>query len=724
MSTPFIKTIRQSGGTFYSFSSSSEDLNFLLNDSEERSFAFSKFVLLNLPDESRPTAKKENYIQYDAIPGAFTQVDGKTPDVKLAESFQNYCLNLETILTNDDAYSIKNKRSVNERVFFKWLKELGALRFRQANDFEKSVNATGARFVEEIDSDFAYNKVVQYIGEIDMINATKLNKNSYTEVYVHVPISHGNSKTVLFNTINDENYLQNKAYQYAPQSALDAPYIFGRNANDDHPVGLSTKAIYDSESSTFITNKYTLKKEITENDGSTRFINGWYYDFPLSNSYVTSKDFSDQHNDNLKIIGSDEYIGKEVNVSRSRLDGISIDFDEQNYRDIVSDPNIDNFAEYAQSRFGSAFQFNAVLVYYDVYEKATPTDRTTNLFGVLFLDKPTSTSGGGSTINRLSKYKPNEVTGDNGNAWGLKINLKLDLNANDAQIETIVNEYNTYSMELFLESMTELKKLTDSLDTTNEQFVKLNDKILEIEDYVYRTQNVTDISTKYAEMQKLISDNFSVFSSNQDLINLINKAFTDINNIYNNKTSVEIAYNLDVLDDGYGIRFENLNSKKVISHALQNYDLNAKTVYSIVNDFSIELNKHVLKLPVTKYSNMVHIEENGYTNEQNFILTRDINILFDDTLNQWKKGQTYRVGFGTTYLPTSDTNFNINFYTDATDRKRNGVAYGVKMNIINIGDFIFKFKKYNLNLVDAYIPPIIDITCVDEIKMLFTFNIY
>ena len=725
--SPFIRQVRQSGGTLYIFNSSSEDLNFLINESEERSFVWSKFVLLDIPDEIRPTAKRENYIQYDAIPGSFDNTLNVTADNKLAESFQNYCLNLETLLTQDNRYDVDLKRTVSERVFFKWIKELGALRFRQATDTEVSGNVDGARFVEvDRTADNEYKKVVQYIGEIDMVNSNKHETNSYSEVYVHVPISHGNTKSVLFNTIEDNNYRQNTTYQYAPPNPINAPYLVGRQPSDVHPVGLNTLAYYDSPANTFDAATYTLNKEEIELDGTRRFVQGWFYENPISHSYKTGERFSDQQNDRLRIVGKAPYVGRNINIIRSRLDGISLDFNESSYYNIVTNPSVTSFSEYNQTNSAAPFQFNAVLLYYDVFERTNPEDKVSNLFGVLFLNKPIARSAGGSTIPRLSKFKPNPITGDNGNAWGLKVNLKLDVNASDTQIETVVNEYNTFSMELFLEAMSELKRTGSSLDTINTQFIKFKEKVEELEDYTFRKQNVTELWTKYEELQEMIQSNFEVFNSNTELVNLINRAFTEIQNIYNNETSIEVAYNLDVINTGFGLREDRINNKKKLSSTLQEYFIRRNPVFSIPDDFSIANNRHELIIPNEQYTQLIRIEEPGFPRYQDkYSLSRNVRVYIDDTFIQWKRGQKLRVSFGNNYKSASDgIPINFDFYTDAVDRKNTGSNYNVRLNTgFDITDSIFNFKKIQGTGVERFVPPIIEFTCINETELIFIVEI-
>jgi hypothetical protein len=98
---------------------------------------------LRIPQIGEPDSlATDNKIQF-AAPGETPLIEGLNPDnnVNLAESFQNYALNLESLLLSRPAYKKNERLTVSERVFWKWLKELGAIRFQDANALEKnSVN--------------------------------------------------------------------------------------------------------------------------------------------------------------------------------------------------------------------------------------------------------------------------------------------------------------------------------------------------------------------------------------------------------------------------------------------------------------------------------------------------------------------------------------------------------------------------------------------------------
>jgi hypothetical protein len=74
------------------------------------------------------------------------------------------------------------------------------------------------------------------------------------------------------------------------------------------------------------------------------------------------------------------------------------------------------------------FEFNAVLIYYTVYNSTGDTALATNLLGILFLDNPTGTTanigGDGIQIPSLEKLQSN-VTGF-GTSYSFRLNIKTD----------------------------------------------------------------------------------------------------------------------------------------------------------------------------------------------------------------------------------------------------------------------------------------------------------
>jgi len=194
--TAFIKPIQNNKSIFYTFKSAEGDIMSTFNH-DQKKFRFSKFVLLNIPAMGVPNGI-ENKMQFLA-PGETPIIEGihsTDYNKNLAESFQNYCLNFESLLLSRDDYNNELRRTVGERVFWKWMKETGAMRFIETegniSDEEKdfSVLGTEKRFTEEKELPSGspavteYTKVVQYVGEIDVVLSRK-GTNAYSMIYVY-----------------------------------------------------------------------------------------------------------------------------------------------------------------------------------------------------------------------------------------------------------------------------------------------------------------------------------------------------------------------------------------------------------------------------------------------------------------------------------------------------------------------------------------------------------
>ena len=716
---PFIKPIRLQGGTFYTFSSSSEDLGFSFNN-DDKKFRFSNYVLLNIPDIKTATAN-ENFLQFDAVPGAFSIDGSKSLNTYISESFQNYALNLETMISSADTYDPDVDRTVSERVFFKWLKEIGGIRFREADSTEASDPTFGVQYVEENES-LIYNQVVKYIGEIDIVNNVRNKDNAYTEVYIHIPSSHGAQPSVLFTSVADANYAVNAEITNNPIDPLNLRYIFGRSVSDTQPAGLDFEAAFDSELGVYGAESPTAGLSppasfFVYDAVSTTYVPPspafpWWYPTAKANTYFLEKTyFTDPTNDKFRI--QDVTPGKTVDFVRSRLDGISVQFNEDVYADIAANGDINSFGELSESGLSTGFEFNAVLVYYELYDPLNPADSTKNLFGVLFLDNVDPISGGGGEIPRLEKFKPNTLTGDNGNAYSLKINLKFDVNADDAAVETTINDYNTFSLELYIDVLNELKETTRIFQDLSAQMAEMKLLLDETRGLVLDTVDVTTINTKLTALETQVTESQAIFASNSQLLSLINRNYSEILNIYNNNTSLTVAYNLDVIKQGTGITVDRTSNQFIkISSSNQAFTLTSKPRVSIVSDFVSTPSRYSFTPELMNYSNYLKITD-GSTGVQ-FNVDKDIVLFIKDTPTKWAAGQRFRISFKNGLdMSNTNGNFNLLIYSDSLDTLDTGFTYSAQIGFVSWEEFEAKNGK-----------PLIELICIDPLTYDFDIDIF
>ena len=442
--TPFVKRMRTNGGTIYTFSSSVEDIGLNINE-RNNIVKISHFALLNIPQINEPQNIEENRFNVNAIPGAFEYNQG-SPNIKdgrvlIAESFQNYALNLEANLLNREDYEPTLVRTVTERVFWKWLKETGAVRWIP------DVSASGTQYWSEpVDADgsLGYNSVVKYIGLVSAGNSRTDTFGTYNETYVLVPTSHGQTDAY-FQVIEDDNYYH--GMEIEPTAPNEN--ILGRAGYTlPHPDGLDYRAYYDMmDSSTHITANGNIWN--TYYDLSTgSWTPGWWYSADgrdpgyggsVDNVYLTdtSAYMSDKvyHTD----LRYQDGVLNTVDFRRSRVDCISLVTDLDKLKLIYSDTALTYDKMAIQYAINDNFDFNTILLYYTVYNSTMDQVLGVNLLGVLFIDAPNGNSSNigfdGITIPSIEKIQTS--AGGFGTSYSFRLNIKTDTMVDDTQLPIV-----------------------------------------------------------------------------------------------------------------------------------------------------------------------------------------------------------------------------------------------------------------------------------------------
>lgn len=686
--TPLIKPVQDKKGIFYNFQSALEDINITLSNSEN-AVRFSKFVLLRIPEIGEPnTLVTDNKIQF-AAQGETSIIEGLNPDnnVNLAQSFQNYALNMEALLLNRPQYKKNEKLTVSERVFWKWLKETGGIRFQDANALEKNINVLGSesRFVEKTEVTSTYNRVAKYVGDIDVVNSLKSSQNSYTEVYIHVPTNVGTTPYVLFKSLADDNYYPGMTIANNAANPLNVEYLAGRNYNETHPFGLSMKGYYDLDDQSVVTQiKNTVTGSYTPGNWFTQTINNAYY------------------TDSIFGVASDQYIQKTSGLStveypRTKLDGISIDFDLANYKLASENQEIKVFSQFNDYVANRDFEFNAVLVYYDTYDpnnldaNNSPIDFKTNLYGVLFLDK-VQQDGLEFKIPAISKYKPDVLSKTNGNAFSFKLNLKLDTSIEDVKVERSINDYSTFSLELFTDVLTEFKNLQSRFTDKLLDLETLQQEVTTLKDLLLNTSDTAELSARLSTIETSLAANNAIFDNTKAIVNMISNVNTKVESITTGDSNVTISYDLNLVRPNHGIAVNrNIPNRISIENINQEYNISNNSITNLFLNNIIELSRF------TNY--IVHSNPGN-----SILLVNDLQLFIDDSIVSWKKGQVMRLVFDEEII--TDV-FDIKIYTD-------------KLNIMNAGSYGVQIASLNdLDFTPSLNKPIFDIICINDNQLAF-----
>lgn len=688
--TPFIRPIQTRKGIFYGFQSALEDLTLTFNNNTTSKSRFSHFVALRIPEIGTPdTLETDNKLQFGAQ-GESALIEGINADqnVNLAQSFQSYALNLEALLVSRPEYKREEKLTVAERVFWKWLKEFGALRFREANNLERNLDALGTtlRYVEETETDSTYKRVVQYVGEIDVVNNRRNKDNSYIEIYCHIPTNVGNTPYVLFDSFADDNYKENMTITHDPDDPLNIEYLSGRRFDDVHPFGLSVNAYYDLDDGSIQT---SVTDEIT-NPGSLS--PGRWFNKTINNSYYTDEVFGDAGN--LRIEKTNGPVT--IEYLRSNLDGIMIDFNLDNYRLASENPEIRSFNQFNDYVANKDFEYNAILIYYDVFDPnnldadGNPIDIETNLYGILFLNK-IEQSGLEFQIPTTAKYKPNPLDKINGNAFAYKANIKIDNSVENVFVEKSINDFSTFSLDLFVDVLSEFRDIQQQYNDKIVELEQLRQEVEGVKDLLINSEDQSEIKLRLNNIENSLEANQAIFDNTDSFNQLIESISDRVNDIVEGNTPLEISYNLDLVRSGDGIFVDRSVPNRIsINNTTQNFNISND---SITNVFENQF------LPLSKFTNYYRHEA-----DDSIVLVKDHEIFIDDTKVKWAKGQTLRLVFEDEFIPDI---YDIKIYTDAAGLTGNG-EYGKLIAILNDTDFTPSDNK-----------PIFDIVCVNQNPLTF-----
>jgi len=576
LKTPYLKKFNTDGGTLYVFPSVSLDLTKTFASSDY-DFKFSHFACLNIPDVCNGvyTDGDEKGLYITSLMGQWgeDELDATSANNSISENFQNYIMNFETAILNgegdNDDYDPDILTTVSEKIFWNWLQKVGAIKFNESHT---------AELYDEL-----YDRTVQYIGNIDVMNVAEVNGDVFEEIYIHIPSSVGASTSVIFRTgemTDTKNYL-NKNY---PLGQNTGEYIIGSEDRPEGNVGDNTK--------------YGL----------------------------TRKMFTD--------------IDTAANVYKGDI-GHTIDFRDSSYD---GGEGINNM----NAKSVEDFEFNTVLIYYDIYEKTETSNVkrvATNLYGVLFLDNVKEINNR-IFIQRYPKKK--ETVYGNGNSYALKLDLKIDtLGDADYTNNEVSGSESTTSMNLYMRSMEKLQNCIDIFYTLRTEIVKLSGRVDALENAVMGIDSVNAIKEDINRLYDLCDGNAIIDTST--ILGLIDKNTKRLDTIMNGGKDLKLQFDTDVLQPGSGIGLEK-SQNKVVINAEQKYSIN--TVYNglstndeeITEDNPIDSTAElkVCRIPLKPGENfaVIHINDIGDS-------TTDVRINIDEETNnyEWELGQSLKLLF-------------------------------------------------------------------------------
>ena len=342
--------------------------------------------------------------------------------------------------------------------------------------------------------------------------------------------------------------------------------------------------------------------------------------------------------------------------------GHTIDFRDSSYDNGYGISNMN-------SKSLEDFEFNAVLIFYDITEKTNvPGVRrtATNLYGILFLDQVTDMPDTDSRKGYFQRYpKKKETVYGNGNSYGLKLDLKIDtigdntwtyntitvpvyadpastaeINASDWGRERIA------SMIHYTKALTELQKCIDIFFEQKNELIKLSQRVATLENLVLGIDSVKSLKDDIRRLYDLCDGNAIVDTAT--LLSLIDANTKKLDNIMRGGKDLKLQFDTDVIQPGNGIGIKKELNRVTISSE-QRYSIN--TVYDGNQSNEVEfsanhpLDTHsstaqICRIPLLTGENfaVVYLEDTGDCD-------KNITINIDDSNYNWEVGQSLKIYF-------------------------------------------------------------------------------
>lgn len=594
MATPLIRIPQEQGGTMYAFSSAARDLTRAYYN-PDIVFEYSKFALLDIPVVAEPSGNEtHNYIQFNNLyEGGAVTGGGLAPNYDATNPDDNANRHFANTFQNY-ALNLENFILTDDDY------DSSIYSSDSEKIFFKWLNHIGAfrtRPANSQESSSGYNRMVE---EDDSIQSG----SEYSQVVKYL----GN-----IDVTNDKNYngdTYNEVFVNVPSSVGYTPTV--------------------------------LFKSSEYNTTATSYEPG---------SFINGRDGQAHPDANISLESLADSNDGTINIDPNNTYNYGIEWNPVTYAAIDGDANLSSILDY--SKRGGDFRFNAILVYYDVYSKSNPGNRSTNLYGVILLDNfkydPANT---GWYLPELTKYKPNEITGLNGNAFALKLNVKFNSSLDNVGIETNINDFTTFSMDLFFDTTSSLENAAKILAEATHRFNQLSNRLESLENLMLTSVDESSISAKVAALEQAVEKASLNFDSAGSILDIISDTNDRLNQVISGKIPTEVQYNTDVIDSGSGILIDKSNPKKIkIQNTNNGYSFNNLHVFDpsseLISDQIEEGLKWNPSLPqnnaiwtrVKKYDNLVRL----YIEDQPF--ANDLDIYLDNSVTALSEGQVIKLTF-------------------------------------------------------------------------------
>jgi hypothetical protein len=367
-------------------------------------------------------------------------------------------------------------------------------------------------------SKLIYNRLVQYIGEVNGVNNVQAANRQYTEVYASIPAHTGQTPDILFRTMVDVNYKPQMTFPILPSQIQ--PEIIGAELFSS-PIVTTPQNYPGNYFGQFDNVDYT---------------------------YVTSD------GDSIRRSGDYYGISGDINapiVDSNSIDGVTLDFNPAHYVKMnIIGRELTSFEQFNALEVNNEppkdFEFNAILWYYTVED--VKGNKATNLYGISFLDNPDNNPIPSEVGIRLPANKKLAANDEqDGVSYSFSMNLNFNIivdNPQDSYNPEAINSI--FSFSLFNEAMRRLSSVNDSFNSIIAEQSSLKIELNNVKQLIYTQTDLNTINKKIANLENLLklyqytqlvsSETVEVTSTNVGnlpyvKLNNVDFSYTSVNNI-------------------------------------------------------------------------------------------------------------------------------------------------------------------------------------------------
>lgn len=410
-----------------------------------------------------------------------------------------------------------------------------------------------------------YNRLIQYVGEINQITNIQTASRVGQEVTAYIPHQAGRTPTVLFGNRSNTNYYPNLEIpiladeiqtEIIGAESLNSPI---RSNPQDYPGSFFGQ--FDTQDNTYL----------CSNGDSIRY-QGDYYGIMLT--------------DNTGL-NADDYIEKLTDFNSDAIDGVFLDVNRTHYYKMnipgLESKNFDEFSSISiEGQPPEDFDFNAILWYYELIERDQNNNINSyvNLYGIEFLNNPENDDDSFSTL-----ITPYHKLVTNGIHDGLSYMFNLNLHYNiDNDVTPLTYDpstiYNMFGFDMYNEMMRRFYQVNENFVNIIQEFVRINMDLQEMRSLIYSQTDMDDLKSRMSNMETLLR----LYSTNQFVDSDTATISVDNSGIYPklkfNVTNVEYDEIQNIsLTTVYNYNFTNTGASYPVA-----LSFNSKMLVNLIND--------------------------------------------------------------------------------------------------------------------------------------------